>query len=225
MNAPPAAGEPGPPDEPSRVELERLEKIFAAGRSKFVARRFLLSLIPSILFVSLIVFGPRGRSSSPLYFILASQVFALGIGAGVVWFSVWPQFQKRAADIRAGASYAAPAELKDAQIFLFISLGLMVLWIAGYLFLRDMKDAEAASIFIFVAAVVTILWTFIKALKGYLRCPPTHLRHGELRSAWIVAITALFIFISAAIALTKLTTLMDTLLRTAPRPKAAISTH
>lgn len=214
-----SAGEPGPPDEPSRKELERLDKLLSGGRAKFVAFGAARGLIAAVVFIALQWLHPRNAASQTLYFILGSQMLALAVIACVLWFGVWPQFQKRAAAIRAGASYAAPAGLKDAQILLLVAIALMSLWIASHFFLQGVENAEAASIFLFVAALVTMLWTFVKAFKSCRRCPPTHLRYSELRGAGILALLVLVFFISTTVVLTKVQSITETLKTSVQAPR------
>lgn len=193
--------ETGPPDEPSRKELERLEKILTGGKGKMLKAQLTFAIVPPLFLYLLGMSGLlRGVPLYSMRILLIPYALAHGFACVSMLVFVWPRMERRAAAIRGGASYAQPADLKDTNIWLFASVGFA--FAAAFIY-SEFRIYEA-SLFLFIGALVTAFWTIGKAIIGLRRTAPDHLRRKELRGALYVAIFMLFIYAGSAVMVTRL---------------------
>lgn len=166
-------------DDASRIELQRLELILSGGLPRFVRMNLIFIFVP--ILPPMLLAQYRWLLWNHLYYVvpialILGAILALGIRRQ------WRLCVERAAAIRAGASFAAPANLKDHLIFQIttVFIGLFSAMLSEESLFSSSDFTRIGHVFLFIAAVVFALWSLGKAIIGYRTCPPAHLRRGDL---------------------------------------------
>jgi len=166
-------------DDPSRIELQRLDLVLSGGKRRFYAVHLALAFAPMLIPILLARF--RWFVFSNIHYILPIALIVVAVALRALFYR-WREYEARAAAIRAGASFAAPVILKDHNIFLLSALfmGLFAGVLADETLIPPSDFTRIGRVFLFIAAVVFALWSLGKAIIGYRICPPAHLRRRDL---------------------------------------------
>jgi hypothetical protein len=203
-------------DEPSRKELQRLEPILSGGMLRFLRLNLLFIFVPFLLPMPLALY--RWLLFSNLRYVIP-VVLVVVAGTAIRLFYVWRLYESRAAAIRAGASFAAPVNLKDHYIFLLTALflGLFSGMLSDDTLISPSELTRIGRLFLFIASVVFALWSLGKAVVGYRVCPTGHLRRRDLSGAIFSSIFLLFFLSFGAMWVTSLSAVVELYVaRTAP---------
>lgn len=195
------------PDESSRKELQRLKKILSGGKLRLLMAH--LSLPLGLILLTMLV--------APIRWALSGYYFPFAlihvVGSIVQIYYLWPRYVARADAIRAGASFAAPANLKDHYIFLLsaVFLGLLSGTLENESLLSPSEFTRVGSMILFISANVCALWALGKAIVGYRVCPPDHLRRRDYLNGIFASLLLLLLLCVGAAAVTSLPVLIECL--------------
>lgn len=191
MLAPPGLSEPGPPDDESRRELERLEAALASGKAALILKRCVLWY--AVLGFLLYRTQPAFHAGTML--LLAVWAFVPLVLAQKHWI----RMVSTAARIRDGESIRLPPAFRDGRILLFLAAGLLAVCIAVHNFAALSPALTITLLFTLVVAFVVNGWAFAKFRGIMARAEPGFIHEPRCREAlWIsllIFLVQVFLFV------------------------------
>ncbi|MCY3021389.1 MAG: hypothetical protein NTW87_20435 [Planctomycetota bacterium] len=158
---------PGPPDDYSARQLEKLERRLAGGKRRFVLLRGVLWPV----FVVLVMSAVLWLMGNPHWHLLLKWVVAyvaLGLGGALY---AWKALPKRIAAIRSGRSVRVPRDIKEA--FFIFNAGFLI-QLAPLLFVLHEKESEtvrAFALMMLISGTVLACWGVVNHIRAVRRTP------------------------------------------------------